>query len=180
MAQARTPECRVVLVGMMGSGKTSVGHILARRTGWPYHDNDALLERVFGGTPRELLAEIGAQQMHADEAEALRLGLRAPAPCFIGAAAATVSDPASRARLREAIVVWLRARPETLARRAAGAPHRPFLAADALAWMTATAAERDPLYRTVADVTVDVDEGLPAHIADEILARLAEFPACAP
>jgi shikimate kinase len=179
MSGSRSRECRVVLMGMMGSGKTTVGHFLAARTGWPYHDNDALLERVFGGSARQLLAQSGEQRMHADEARALRLGLDTPAPCFIGAAAATVSDAASRTRLERAIVVWLRARPETLADRVAGDPHRPFLATDAVAWMRATAAERDPLYRAVADIIVDVDDRPPEQIADELLARLAGFPACA-
>jgi shikimate kinase len=173
-------ECRVVLVGLMGSGKTTLGRILAGRTGWPYHDNDDLLARAFGGTPRELLARRGEKEMHADEAEALKLGLRQPAPCIVGAAAVTVLDAASRARLRRAVVVWLRARPETLVRRAAGAAHRPFLANDPLAWLTAAAAARDPLYRALADIVVDVDDRPPAQVADEILARVRTLPACTP
>lgn len=180
MAGHGLSACRVVLVGMMGSGKTAVGRRLAARTGWPYLDNDELLERVYGGNPRQLLAEIGEQRMHADEAEALRLGLDAPAPCLIAAAAATVLDRSSRARLKQAVVVWLRARPETLAKRAVGAAHRPFLAADPLGWMTATAAERDPLYRAVADIIVDVDDLRPAQVADQILGDLAAFSVCAP
>ncbi len=179
MSSARSSACRVVLVGMMGSGKTAVGRILAARTGWPYHDNDALLERVYGGNPRQLLAEIGEEQMHADEAEALRLGLDSPAPCLIAAAAATVLDPASRGRLKQAVVVWLRARPETLVARAAGAAHRPFLAVDPLGWMTATAAKRNPLYRATADISLDVDDLRPEQIADQILVALAKFPVCA-
>jgi shikimate kinase len=180
MTAPRASACRVVLVGMMGSGKTAVGRILAGRTGWPYHDNDALLERVYGGSPRQLLVEVGEEQMHADEAEALRLGLDSPPPCLIAAAAATVLDPFSRARMKQAVVVWLRARPETLVERAVGAAHRPFLAADPLAWMTATAAERDPLYRAAADISVDVDDLRPEQIADRVLAGLAAFSACAP
>ena len=163
----------------MGSGKTTIGRILAARTGWPYHDNDELVDRVFGGTPRELLAQRGEQQMHADEAAALKLGLSEPAPCLVGAAAATIVDADSRARLGRAIVVWLHARPTTLVKRAVGAAHRPFLATDPLGWMTATAAERDPLYRAAADISVDVDHGSPAEVADEILAALAAFEACA-
>lgn len=180
MSRPRSSACRVVLVGMMGSGKTAVGQVLSGRTGWPYHDNDALLERVYGGNPRQLLGEIGEQRMHADEAEALRLGLSLPAPCLIAAAAATVLDPSSRAHMKRAVVVWLRARPQTLAERAVGGAHRPFLASDPLGWMTATAAERNPLYGAVADISVDVDDSGPEQITDQILAELAAFPACAP
>lgn len=171
--------CRVVLIGLMGSGKTTIGRLLAARTGWPYHDNDDLLLHAFGGNPRELMAERGEDRMHAAEAEALRFGLSEPAPCLIGAAAASVLDPASVARLSQAVVVWLRARPDTLVPRAIGAAHRPFLATDPLAWLTAAAAARDPLYRAAADITVDVDRLPPPQVADAILAALAQLDVCA-
>ena len=179
--QGGASECRVVLLGLMGSGKTTLGHLLSARTGWPYFDNDELLVEAFGGDPRELLARRGEEQMHADEAQALKLGLSHDAPCLIGAAAATILDADSRMRLRAgAVVVWLRAEPAILVGRAVGAAHRPFLADDPLAWLTAAAKVRDPLYAAAADVTVDVDERSPAELADDILARLAGISVCGP
>jgi hypothetical protein len=47
--------CRVLLIGMMGSGKTTIGRLLSERTGWPYHDNDDLLRAAAGRSARELL-----------------------------------------------------------------------------------------------------------------------------
>jgi shikimate kinase len=167
-------------MGLMGSGKTTLGHLLSTRTGWRYFDNDELLVEAFGGDPRELLARRGDEQMHADEAQALKLGLSRDAPCFIGAAAATILDADSRKRLRSgAVVVWLRAEPAILVGRAVGAAHRPFLADDPLAWLTAAAKVRDPLYAAAADVTVDVDERSPAQLADEIVSKLMGLPPCA-
>ena len=167
--------CRVVLMGMMGSGKTTIGRLLAHRTGWPYHDNDALLQRLEGETARSLLAEDGVTGLRSGEADALRLGLKMPAPCLVGAPAGTILDPGIRAQLAEkAIVVWLTASPETLAARGAGAVHRPWLDDDAIGWMTETLAARTPLYEEVADVVVSGEDGTPQQLADEIVAWLAE------
>ena len=168
-------RCRVVFMGMMGSGKSTIGRELASRTGWPYHDNDELLERDRGITARALLGAHGEDALRAAEAAALALGLREPEPCIIGAAAGTILDPDSRAAMtRDGLVVWLRASPATLAARAAGATHRPWLE-QGEQWFQATVAERDPLYASVADVVVDTDHRSPAEVAAELLPRLVEL-----
>jgi shikimate kinase len=164
----------VILVGMMGSGKTTVGRLLSKRTGWPYHDNDVLLDRLFGATPRQVLAQSGEARLRESESSALALGLERAAPCIIGAAAGTILDEANRRLLGEAgIVVWLRATPESLNERAFGAEHRPWLDTGGEAWIRSSVVERDPLYGSVADVIVDTDGREPGMIAEEILGRVA-------
>ena len=69
---------RIVLVGMMGCGKSAVGRILASRLGWPLRDNDAMLRQLFDATPRELLAAGGEEAMHSAELTALRAALAMP------------------------------------------------------------------------------------------------------
>lgn len=171
-------RCLVVLMGMMGSGKSTVGRALARQSGWPYHDNDALLQRELGQTARELLAAEGEAALRAAEADALRLGLRQTAPAIVGAPAGTITDPDSRALLSGALVVWLRARPETLAERAAGADHRPWLDRDAVGWMADALAQRGPLYEAAADLAVDTDDADPAEVAAQIGLWLSGVAAC--
>jgi shikimate kinase len=167
------PPTLVLLVGMMGSGKSSVGRELARLTRWPFADNDELLVEATGRTARELLAEGGEAILRAGEAAAFRAALVRPIPGIAGVAAGVVMDAGDRAAMaRAGFVVWLRARPEALASRAPGGSHRPWLEGDALAWLEATARRRAPLYGEVADLVVDVDAMSPAEVAAEIAAEL--------
>lgn len=164
---------RIVLVGMMGSGKSSVGRALAARTSWPFHDNDALLEGATGHTAREL-ASRGEDVLRDAESAALRAGLGRPEPAIVASAAGVVLDADDRRRLAaEASVTWLRARPETLRERLGSTDddHRPWLDGDPDAWLRQADAERAPLFAAVADLIVDVDELRPDEVAERILER---------
>lgn len=169
------PPCRVVLIGMMGSGKSTIGRQLAALMGWPYYDNDVLLQMLSGETAKTLLAKDGVTQLRQGEAAALELGLRQPAPCIVGAPAGTIlADDTREALRRESLVVWLTADARTLARRARGAAHRPWLGGDAEAWMTKTLAERAPLYESVANLKVSTQRRRPSAAAAEIATWLEE------
>jgi shikimate kinase len=175
MKRGRSPHAaRVVLVGMMGSGKSSVGRALSRRTGWPFVDNDRLVEGASGMTARQLLREQGADAMRVAESAALRRAVEIPPPVIAATAAGTILDAADRAILADAgLVVWLRAPAAALANRAVGAAHRPWLDDDPLGWFERTVAERDPLYAAVADLEIDTAAMSARQAADEILARLS-------
>ena len=161
---------RILLIGMMGSGKSSVGRALSERTGWPFVDNDALVERVTGMTARQLLEERGADGMRAAETAALVAGTEVEPPAIVATAAGTILDSDNRRRIREAgLVAWLRAPASVLAARAVGAAHRPWLEDDPLGWFESALAERDALYDSVADVEVDTSDSTPAGAAEVIL-----------
>lgn len=173
-APADASAHRVLLLGMMGSGKSSVGEALSRRTGWPFVDNDALVERATGQTARELLAREGEAAMRAAETAALETALGLPAPVVAATAAGTILDRDNRRRLADsgALVVWLHAPAEVLAARAVGAEHRPWLDSDPVGWFRTALAERETLYRATADLEVDTARLSPAACADRILAAL--------
>jgi len=172
-------DCRVLLVGLMGSGKTTVGRALAELTGWPYLDNDDLLRAHSGLTARQLLAQAGQSALRLAESDALEAALATPPPCICAVAAGTVLSAGSRRALADGgIVVWLTADPVTLAERVVDAIDRPWLEGDAEAWLREAATERAPLYREVADLIVDTEERTPDEIAADIRAELAERPAC--
>jgi len=166
---------------MMGSGKTTVGRLLAARTGWPYHDNDELLRARTGLTARQVHEQQGEAGLRAAESAALADGVSRPEPCLVGTAAGTIMSEESRELLRRAgLVVWLRARPETLAQRAAGGWHRPWLELDPVAWLAARVTERHPLYERAADVVIDVDTKPPAEVATEVLSIARAAVGCPP
>ena len=81
--------CRVLLIGMMGSGKSTIGRLLSEATGWRYMDNDELVRRSSGATARQILADRGEAEMREAESGALALGIATPAPVVIGVAAGT-------------------------------------------------------------------------------------------
>jgi len=163
--------CRVVIVGMMGSGKTTVGKLLAEATGWARYDNDQLLDSLYGMTPKQLVEARGKTQMREAEDAALAVGLKADPPFILDAAAGTVLSAASLEALRGPIVIWLKASPETLLNRAVGGAHRPWLDGGE-GWIRAAAAERQALYASVADIEVETDDRSPALVVQEILSRL--------
>ena len=173
------PPCRVLLIGMMGSGKTTVGELLSKATGWPYVDNDALIRSQHGRTSREILAAEGKEKLREAEAGALALGLDLPPPVILGVAAGTILDAGSRGALDAGgVVVWLRAGAEALVGRAMDAEHRPFVEDAGRAWMVDAVRDREPLYASVADLTVDTDAGPPSEAISLIRSHLASGPAC--
>jgi shikimate kinase len=163
---------RVFLVGLMGSGKSTTGRALSRRTGWPYVDNDQLIREVTGRSAPELEAEGGVDAIHAAETEGFVRALQLEPPVIVGVAGSIVTDPELQPKMREAgRVVWLRAAPETLLVRAGTGKGRR---ADAKSpeWIRRVAAEREPLFASIADLTIDVDRQRPREVVEQIMGFL--------
>jgi len=171
--------CRVLLIGMMGSGKSTIGRLLSEATGWRYMDNDELVRRSSGATARQILADRGEAEMREAESGALALGIATPAPVVIGVAAGTILEPLNRERLRAGgIVVWLRADAAAVESRAIGADHRPWLDSGGGSWIRDAVTERDPLYGSVADLVIETGARSAEESAAEVLSQLASGDAC--
>jgi shikimate kinase len=171
-------EC-LVLVGMMGSGKSVVGALVARRLGWPFVDVDEAVERRSGRSVAELFAERGETGFRQIESLCLRASLGGDVPAVVAAGGGAVLDPANRELMAADTVVWLRARPETLAARVGDGSGRPLLAQRPeapSARLAALAAERAPIYAEVADVVVDVDDLDPGELAERVCALIGSGP----
>jgi shikimate kinase len=162
---------RIILVGMMGAGKTTVGQLLAGRLGWGYLDSDAQVMAATGRTVPELFAEEGEAVFRAEEERVLAVALSGDQPVVVSAAGGVVLSPANRALLaRSGTVVWLRADPEVLAGRVGDGAGRPLLDDDPASALVELDRVRRPLYEAVADLVVDVDHLLPDQVVDQILA----------
>jgi shikimate kinase len=167
----------LVLVGMMATGKTSVGSLVAAALGRRLLDSDQEIEARTGRTVREIWRTDGESVFRRMEADVLAEALACPEPVVIAAAGGVVLDPGNRALLRDsgAEVVWLRARPETLLRRlrAADHEHRPLLDDDPEGTLVRMHEDRSPIYAEVSAAIVDVDELDPEDVARRILSAVA-------
>jgi len=158
----------VVLVGLMGSGKTTVGRRLAARLGRTFIDADAALEEITDRTIAEIFDSDGERGFRAIEADVLEELLEHHEPAVIASGGGVVLSGENRHRLQqpEVTVVWLDASPAFLASRVEGKTHRPLLAgaADPRTVLARLHEERTPRYEEVADLVVDVE---PFHRDEE-------------
>jgi shikimate kinase len=164
----------LLLVGMMGAGKSTVARIVAARLGRSLVDTDVEVERVVGSSVSEIFSARGEEEFRALEARVLAGVLAAPLPAVVSVGGGAVLAAPNRAALRAGgTVVWLRARPETLARRVGRKVDRPLLAGAAGGPAAALARiddERRVLYEEVAAAVVDVDALTPGAVADRVIA----------
>lgn len=167
----------LVLVGLMGSGKSTCGQLLAERLGRPFFDCDAEVEARLGDTIRAFWEANGEPAFRAVETEVVADLLGRSTPSVVATGGGAVLADANRSLLRapSCLVVWLRADPAVLAERAAGASHRPLLDGGAVAALEAMAQQRSRLYAEVADVVVDVAP----HGVEQVVALVLEGCACA-
>ena len=155
---ARVPPRHVCLVGMMGSGKTTIGRRIARTLDRPFVDSDALLVERIGLTVAEMFATHGEPWFRARETEVLTDALDATEPVVLAVAGGAVLDPGNRVLLRDrATVLWLRATTHTIIGRIGDGRGRPLLAGDPAAAIRRLDAARRPVYTEVSHVVVDVD-----------------------
>jgi shikimate kinase len=161
----------LVLVGLMGVGKSTVARVLGERLGRRVIDTDAVIEATTGRTVREIFAEDGEPAFRAIETQVVLDALAEPEPCVIAAAGGVVLSDVNRAALADgrARVVWLVADTALLADRVRAGVHRPALDADPAGTLRRMHEIREPLYREVADVVVGVDGRSVSDVVDAVL-----------
>lgn len=167
----------LVLIGMMGVGKSSVGRRLALRLGRPFVDTDRLVEERAGKSVPEIFAEDGEPAFRTLESEVVRATLDSDTWSVVAFGGGAVLDPVNRDLAKDAaLVVWLQAPPRELARRVSasqrrsGGGARPLLAAGPPeATLEAIAAEREACYRAAAHVLLDTSGRSPGQVATAVL-----------
>ena len=162
----------IVLVGLMGAGKTSIGRRLAAQLGMPFRDADAEIELAAGCTVPELFSRYGERAFRDGERRVIRRLLGAD-PLVLAFGGGAYMDPDTRAATRaEAVTIWLRCPLPTLVRRVSGREHRPLLhGGDAAEILQRLVDQRYPIYAE-ADVIVDCGDESPDTTTSQVMDAL--------
>lgn len=163
----------IVLIGFMGSGKSSVGRTISRKTGWPRFDTDEIVSARIGRPIPEIFAEFGEEKFREAETKALK-GLSAVAPGVIVTGGGIVLRPENVGLLRGlGTLVYLEADEETLFQRVSRRATRPLLQTEnPRVTLTELLRMRLPLYRQAADFQIDTSRLSHDEVAEAILTKM--------
>ncbi|MDB5369546.1 MAG: 3-dehydroquinate synthase [Roseomonas sp.] len=165
----------IVLIGMPGAGKTSVGRRLSQRLGLPFRDADSEIEAAAGQPITEIFSRYGEPHFREGERRVIARLLDGP-PMVLATGGGAFNDPETRAAVKAAgaAAVWLRCGRATLLRRVSGRATRPmFLNTDPVEVLTRLMAARHPIYAE-ADIVIDVlDDENPETTTDKVAAAVA-------
>lgn len=163
----------VTLVGMPGSGKSTVGRQLARRLNWPFVDSDSAIEQEIGCSIRSFFEQHGESAFRDVEQRVIAGLLDTPQAVLATGGGAVLRDENRRQLGARSQVVYLRSSPEELFRRLRHDMHRPLLqVADPLHRLRELYRERDPLYRHVARFIIETGRPTVKMLVGMILMQL--------
>lgn len=167
----------IVLVGLMGAGKTCIGKRLANKLHLDFVDADAEIEKAAGMTISEIFEVHGEEAFRDGERRVIARLLNSP-PHVLATGGGAFVNPQTRALIKErAISVWLRAELSLLVRRTSRRSHRPLLRrGNPREILKGLIDERHPIY-TQADVTVDSVDGPPDVTVNKVLSAVADYVA---
>ena len=167
------PENRLLLVGMMGAGKSTVGRLLARRLKRSFYDTDGEIERRCGVRIPVIFEIEGEAGFRARETQIIAELCELDNAVIATGGGAVLAEVNRRMIAARSIVVYLHARAPQLWLRVRHDRNRPLLAtADPQKKLDALYAERDPFYREVADLVVDTGKQSVQTLAKDLLTRL--------
>ena len=166
----------IVLVGMMGSGKSSVGRRLAGRLGLPFVDADTEIETAAHMTIPEIFAQRGEAEFREGERRVISRVLTTRAPLVLATGGGAFMNAETRERVKElGISVWLKAEPDVLMRRVRKRSNRPLLqTADPEATLRRMLSEREPVY-ALADITILSSDEPHEVVVGETIAALGDY-----
>jgi shikimate kinase len=164
----------LVLIGMMGAGKTTVGRECARRLRRPFVDTDDEVTATARMTIDRIFAESGEAAFRRLEHDVVADVCASPEPLVVACGGGAVLDPENRRALRGAgVVVWLRAPAGTLAGRVGDGATRPLLRDDPVAALARLERLREPAYEAAAHASVDTDGADVDAVARAVLEAFA-------
>ena len=149
---------KLLLIGPMGAGKSTLGKILSNELGWKYFDNDLDLKSMHGLSVEQLEA-LPVDALHKLEREYLIEIINKPAPFVSGAAGSVVDTEQIRELIKTTFAVYLRLPLEKIIERAGkSGVGRQAIATDGIKILTERFERRDPLYKECAKLTIELSE----------------------
>jgi shikimate kinase len=171
---SRTTGRSVVLVGMMGVGKTSIGKRLAGRLGMEFVDADEEIERAAGMSISEIFEKFGEPYFRDGERRVIARLIEGPPKIIATGGGAFINEETRALILERALSIWLDADVKILAERVARRNHRPLLTGrDPVEVLTELGKVRNPIYAT-ADVHVRSDASPHSRTIDNILKAIGQ------
>jgi shikimate kinase len=170
------PRRTIVLVGLMGAGKTKIGRRLALRLGLPFFDSDQEIEAAAGETIEEIFANRGERVFRDGERRVIARLLESPAHVLATGGGAFM-DPLTRSVINQrGVSLWLRADLDVLVQRVSRRSNRPLLkAGDPRAILAELIERRHPIYAE-AQLTIDSGEGSPEATVNRAIMALSACP----
>jgi shikimate kinase len=167
----------LVLVGLMGAGKSKVGRLLAERLGLPFVDADTEIEKAAACSVADYFARFGEAAFREGERKVMARLLSGP-PQVIAAGGGAFMDEGTRAEIgQHGLSIWLKASLEVLVARTKGRGHRPLLnQGDPAETLARLMDQRYPVY-ALADLTVETDNNPPEVTCEAVLKALGDYAA---
>ena len=167
----------VLLVGLMGSGKTSVGKRLAKKLNLPFVDGDREMEKAAGLSLVDVLKCFGEEEYRAGEQRVMKRLLQG-APCVLASGGGSfVADKTRELAKLNAVTIWLKADVDVLCSRTSGRSHRPFIEGDDKHLKNKIEqyiSEEYPYY-SQADIVVETKEEMIDKTVDRVIGAINEF-----
>ena len=167
----------ILLVGLMGSGKTSVGKRLAQRLDLPFVDGDREIEKAAGLSLIDVLKCFGAEEYRAGEMRVMKRLLQST-PCVLASGSGSfVAEQTRKLAKLNALTIWLKADLDLLYNRTAGRKHRPFLMGEdsRLKEMLEKYIKEEYPFYSEADIVVETHDERVENTVDRVLAAIEQY-----
>lgn len=166
----------IVLVGVPGAGKTTVGKLLARELGLEFLDSDQVIETRLGKSVSDIFTEDGEPAFRQIEHDVI-IELLDSSHTVLALGGGSLGNDDTRAKVKKAETVWLVAGLAQAVDRVGMNRNRPLLLGNVRGQLADLMAAREPLYKEVAKVAVDTSKLIPSEVVAEIVAEFKKIDA---